>query len=100
MPSLSDDLDHILSDRIFTTCGTFRVSDSKEVCINGDFTEPTDAAVMYGTEIEAQRPTFVVKSSDLTLIKDGMRVEIADVSYIIARQAKVGTGMTVLYLKT
>ena len=68
--------------------------------INAIFTKPTDAAIQFGVEIEAQRPTLMVKSADITGIVKGAAATVRTIGYTVEKIERVGTGISVLYLKT
>lgn len=68
--------------------------------INAIFTKPTDATFNFGVEIEAQRPTLMVKSADISGLVRGAEAVVRSVTYTVEKIERMGTGVSVLYLKT
>jgi hypothetical protein len=68
--------------------------------INAIFTKPTDATVNFGVEIEAQKPTLMVKSQDISGVNRGDEATVRSIVYTIEKIERMGTGVSVLYLKT
>lgn len=70
--------------------------------INGIFTEASDEALMFGqVAIEASDPSFTLRTALMIPgIVQNIGVTIGGVGYTVRRIQKVGTGQTVLYLKT
>lgn len=101
MPTLDEDLDAIFADDTFTECAEFAVSAVSTVCVNGHFTDASDAVVLFGNvEIEAQRPTFVCRTSEISDVRNKMSVTIDEIAYTVEKISKIGTGSSVVYLKT
>lgn len=69
--------------------------------VNGWFTDATDEVVMYGqVHIEAQKPSFTCSTADVADVAVKTAVTIDGTPYQVERKQKVGTGVSVLYLKT
>lgn len=70
--------------------------------IEGIFTEASDAVFIGGQlEIEAMEPSFTLRTALMTAgIVQDVSVTINGNTYKVRRIQKVGTGQTVLYLKT
>jgi hypothetical protein len=68
--------------------------------VNAIFTRPTDATVNFGVEVEAQRPTLMVKSADIAGIARGAAATVRATGYTVEKIERMGTGVSVLYLKT
>jgi hypothetical protein len=99
MSQYDDDLEHILTGGDFDNEAVI-ATPGGDLTVKGWFTEPTDATVMYNVEIEAQKPTFMCQTSDITTVRNKMAVIINGSTYQIERIEKIGTGMSVIYLKT
>lgn len=66
----------------------------------GIFTDATDGTTSYGVEIDAQRPTLMVRTADLTnIVRGTTTVTVNAVTYTVMKIEELGTGDTVLYLK-
>lgn len=100
MPTFDEDLEYIFRSGDFDTCAEFTISAGNEICVNGIFTDASDATLMYGVEIEATEPTLMCKSSDVSTVRNKMKVLIHSINYIVERIQKVGQGCSVVYLKT
>lgn len=68
--------------------------------VNGIFTGATDETESFGVAVEAQRPTLMCRTSEITAITRGMTAEVDGTTYTIERIEKIGTGISVVYLKT
>lgn len=86
-----DDLDQV--DAVFAASGG-------SVTARGFFTEPTDAVVINDTRIEATEPTFMCQTAAVAAVRRGDAVTISGTAYTAERIQKVGSGMSVVYLKT
>lgn len=100
MLQFDDDVQAIFNSGDFDECAVFTIDDSTEICVNGIFTDATDATAVFGTEIEASKPTVVVPTSDIARVRNKMTVNIRDTDYTVEKVEKVGAGMSVVYLKT
>lgn len=66
----------------------------------GIFTAATDGTNAYGVDIDAQRPTLMIRTADITGMDAGTTtVTIDAVSYTVMKIERTGTGDSVLYLK-
>jgi hypothetical protein len=63
-------------------------------------TEATDAVNMMGVDIEAQEPTLQCATADVETVRRGDTTTIGGNAYTVERKQKIGTGFSVLYLKT
>jgi hypothetical protein len=86
-----DDLDQ--TDAVITTSGG-------AVTARGFFTLPTDGVTINETRIESAEPTFMCQTADITAVRKGDAVSVADDVFSVERIQKVGAGMSVCYLKT
>lgn len=95
MAITDDDLDACFSTADFGVVATFDFGD-----VNGHFTEGSDAVQQYGVDIEAVEPSFTCRTDEVEDVAIKDTVEIEDATYTIMRKQKIGTGVSVLYLKT
>lgn len=97
------DLDTIFDSGDFNVNVTFDLSPS-DLVIPGIFTDASDRTLMFGQiEVEAQRPSVMVQTSDLTAaVLPGVNVTVAGVSgtFRTEKIEKTGAGLSVVYLKT
>ena len=101
MISVNDDLDTIFSTADFAETLSFnQVVTDGVVDVTGHFDEGSDAAEMYGVEIEAVKPTFTCRTTDAGYLSRGDTTSRSGTHYVIERIQKVGTGVSVAYLKT
>lgn len=95
-----DDLDLCFNTDDFAVPAVFGVS-GPDVTVNGYFTDGTDAAEIFGQPIEANRPTFICRTSAITAgMVRGITVTINAIAYTLQKIERLGTGVSVLYLKT
>jgi hypothetical protein len=83
----------------FCVAGTFTIG-GDEVTVYGHFIEATEAVSVYSGELEANDASFEVKTSDVANVKNDMTVVIDGTTYTVKRKQKLGTGISLLYLKT
>lgn len=86
-----DDLDQV--DAVITTT-------DGAVTARGFFTLPTDGVTINETRMEATEPTFVCQTADITSVRRGDAMSVAEDVYSVERIQKIGAGMSVCYLKT
>jgi hypothetical protein len=96
-----EDLDVIFSDGgEFTDLSTFDVN-GEPLEVYGIFTGATDETVLFGqVAVEASDPTFACKTADIETVRNRMTVEIGGDTYRVERKTKIGTGVSLVYLKT
>lgn len=93
------DISLIFENGDFDTEAVF--ASSPAVTVKGWFTGQSDEVTMYGqVQIEAQKPTFTCPTDAIEDVTSKMSVEIDDVTYVAERIQKLGTGVSVVYLKT
>ena len=94
------DLELIFESGDFDTSAIFATVPDTEV--RGWFTGGSDQTLLFGqVSIEAQTPSFICETADLTSsILPKLSVTIDSVTYTVERIEKVGTGVSVVYLKT
>ena len=69
--------------------------------VQGWFTDESDATSLYGqVQIEAQKPSFICDTDDVTTVRNGMTALIRSITYKVVRVEKLGIGNSVVYLKT
>lgn len=100
MPTFDEDLEAIFTSGDFDECATFTLASGSELCVDGIFTDASDATVVFGVEIEALKPTFVCQTSKITAVRNKNAVEIGGTTYQVEKIEKIGTGTSVVYLKT
>jgi Phage Head-Tail Attachment. len=69
--------------------------------VNGVFTGGTDETLMYGQiAVEKSNPSFTVRTSLVGFVVTKMNVTINAVSYKVEKKEDLGTGLTVIWLRT
>lgn len=68
--------------------------------IQGHLLYGSDAAIIYGVEIEAVKPAFNCKYSDISDISRGASVTINGDTFTVEKIQKIGNGTGCIYLKT
>lgn len=89
-------------DAVFGSTDDFAVEvifDSS-ITVNGIFTEATDETTNFGIAVEAQAPTVMCRTSEITAVQPRMTAEIDGTTYRVVRIERVGTGVSTVYLKT
>ena len=95
-----EDLDAIFSESgEFTQLGTFDVSGSP-LAVYGIFTDLTQALSILTNEIETNDASFACKTSAIATVKRDMTVVINAVTYTVKRIQTLGTGSSLVTLKT
>jgi hypothetical protein len=94
-----DDLDAIFASGDFDEDAVFTIGLST-LTIRGWFTDGSDATTMYGVEIDASKPSLICKTDDLATVRNKMSVSIRSVNYTVEKIENIGTGVSVVYLKT
>lgn len=96
---IGDDDLSIFENGDFDTAAVFASAPS--VTVRGWFTGQSDEVTMYGQiQIEAQKPTFTCPTDAIDGVTSKTSVVIDGVTYIVERIQKLGTGVSVVYLKT
>ena len=98
-----DDLDAIFANGDFDEEAVFTLVESplSTLTIRGWFTEATDATLLFGNvEVEASKPSLTCKTADITAVRNKMSVSIRSTDYTVERVEQLGTGISVVYLKT
>ena len=99
--ALEDDLDECLSEDNFATTATITIDEDTEIEVIGDFSEASDEVLQFGqVAVEAVKPNFTAKTSSVASVRPKMEVEINERNFMVEKVEKVGTGISVLYLKT
>jgi hypothetical protein len=94
-----DDLDACFSTDDFAVPAVFAVA-GPDITVNGYFTDGTDAVEMYGAQIEASKPSFICRTSEIASVTRGTTVTIDSIAYTIEKISRTGVGTSVCYLKT
>lgn len=97
-----DDLDTIFSSTDpLAVLGTFDVGGTP-LEVYGEFTGPTDETQLFGqVAVEASEPSFTCRTSDILTVRNKMSVTIAgEGTFKVERITKIGTGVSLVYLKT
>jgi hypothetical protein len=106
MIDLDEDLEEIFDTANFATSAVFTIVDNTPptpdvtLTVLGEFREGSDASVIFGAEIEGVQPSITCITSEVAAVKQKMSVLINNRTFTVERIQKVGTGVTVLYLKT
>lgn len=95
------DLNTIFANGDFDSEAVFTISTGPTVTLSvrGWFQEATES-VDLNNEIEAVDANFTCESSDVTTVKNEMSVVINAVTYKVKRKQKIGTGASLIWLKT
>lgn len=94
------DLGVIFANGDFDTSAVFTTTTGPST-VRGWFTSESDQTLMFGqVQIEAQKPTFMCETERVANIMPKMSVTIDAVVYTVENIEKVGTGVSVVYLKT
>lgn len=93
-----EDLDLIFSNGDFDEEAIFATPSS--VSVQGWFTDKTEAVSLYTGELEANDASFVCKTDDVETVKNEMTVTIRETVYTVKRKQKIGTGVTMIVLKS
>lgn len=80
----------------FCVLGTF----SNAVTAYGRFIDATESVALIGNQLEANDPTFECRTSEVETVTNEMTVVINSVTYTVKRRQRIGTGVTLFYLKT
>jgi hypothetical protein len=95
------DLDQLYSaNDPFCVQGVFTISVGVTVSVYGHFIEATEAVNFETGQPEANDASFEVRTSEVAAVKNEMSVVIDSVTYKVKRKQKIGTGTTLIYLKT
>jgi hypothetical protein len=70
------------------------------VTVYGQFTDASEGVQLFGVETQAAQPSFTCRTSEVTSVKPKMKVTISAVVYTVEKIEKVGTGVSVVWLKT
>ena len=104
MVDLDADLANILGAcDIGQTTASFLLSTGKSICVDGFFTDGTEAVSIMTGEIEAVNPMFDCQTSAVADVKSGRAgstVTIDKTVYNVERKQNLGNGMTTVHLKT
>ena len=97
MSNLNDaDLDMCFATGDFGVEAVF----SNSVTVNGHFTEATEGVNMLDGSIEANDASFACPSTSIETVKNGMTATIDGDTYTVKRKQRLGTGVSLIYLKT
>lgn len=96
------DLDAIFANGDFDTAAVFTISTgpTATLTVRGWFQEATEAVSVLGNEIEAVDASFTCETSDVATVKNEMSVVINAATYKVKRKQKLGTGASLIWLKT
>jgi hypothetical protein len=95
-----DDLDAIFSaDDPFAVLATFDINGTP-LDVYGEFTDATKAVSMFSGQIESNDASITCRSDQIGDVKNDMTVEIDNVTYTVKDKQKLGTGTTLVILKT
>lgn len=71
-----------------------------ELAVQGWFTDKTEAVSLYTGELEANDASFVCPTDEVETVKNEMLVTIRETEYTVKRKQKIGTGVTMIVLKS
>lgn len=98
--SFDDDITAIVGSGDFDTEAKFTLADDSTVCIRGIFTDATQGVNSLTNEIETVMPTFACPTDCLSRVKRGDSVEHDGETYTVERKERLGTGFSLVHLKT
>lgn len=78
---------------------------SQDVIVDGrtikaDFTDATESVSLLDGTVEAHAPTLICKTADVENVAREAAVTVNGRDFTVARNHRIGTGQSVLYLKT
>jgi hypothetical protein len=95
--AFDEDLDQLYSAADpFCVLGVF----SNGVQAYGNFIGATEGVDLMSGQPEANDPSFEVRETEVDTVRNEMTVAIDGTTYTVKRKQKVGTGATLIYLKT
>lgn len=94
-----DDLDDCFLTDDFAQTAVFTISAGVTVSVAGYFTNGSDAVEQYGVQVEAVEPNFTCRTTAIATVTRGKAVTVNATSYTVQRIQKIGTGVSVCYLK-
>lgn len=93
------DLDQLFSaSDPFCVLGTFSTGGGLEVY--GNFIAATESVNVLSGELEANDASFECRTSEIATVKNGHTVVIDGTTYEVKRKQNLGTGVSLVYLKT
>lgn len=98
-----DDLETIFENGDFDTTAVFTISTGPTVTLDvkGWFTAASQGvSMMSNVEVEAAKPSFTCPTADIATVRNKMSVVIDSVTYQVEKVEPVGTGVSVVWLKT
>ena len=60
----------------------------------------TESVSQYGMEVEAYGKSLTCRTSDIATVRDGMSVTVRGDSHTVEKIKDIGTGVSVVFLKT
>lgn len=96
------DLEAIFSNGDWNTDAVFTISTGPTVTltVKGWFQEATEAENIMSGEVEVLDATFTCETVDVATVQNEMSVVINATTYKVKRKQKIGTGASLIYLKT
>lgn len=96
-----EDLENIFTNGDFDTTAEFTISAGTTLCVKGWFTAASQGVLMFGNvEVEAGVPSFTTPTAGIATVRNKMAVCIDAVTYQVEKVEPVGTGVSVVHLKT
>jgi hypothetical protein len=96
------DLETIFGNGDFDTDAVFTISTGPTVTltVSGWFQEATESENILNGEVETIDANFTCETADVATVKNEMSVVINATTYKVKRKQKIGTGASLIYLKT
>ncbi len=94
-----DDLTAIFASGDFDVEAVFTVT-AGTVTVRGFFTDASQQVNVLTQEVEAVLPSFTTKTSGIDTVKRGNTVVIDGDTYKVERKEVIGTGVSLVHLKT
>jgi hypothetical protein len=89
------------ADAIYDTGGFGEsVTFTGGITVNAIFTPATEGTNAFGVEVEGARDTLMCRTSEITAVKPRHTVVVRSVTYTVITIEDVGTGDSVVQLKT
>lgn len=93
-----NDLDGCFGTADFAETAIFTVL-GLPVAVVGYYTGASDAVDQFGVQIEAVEPNFTCRTAEISGVSRGTAIDLDAGTYTVNRIQKIGTGVSVCYLK-
>lgn len=94
------DLKAIFENGDFDTAAVFTIAGPATVTVRGWFTDKTHQSNILTNEVETLAPTFTCEAAAIESVKRGNSVVIDSIAYTVERIETLGTGASLVHLKS